>query len=73
MKTHLLKSTVNSFAKKPYLFNFSNNSLFTKINYSAYYKNSIKSFSFEQQKDKNKRHFMLLYRYVEDMHYKRGK
>ena len=35
------------------------------------YRNSFKSFTFEQTKDKQKRHFMLYYKYVEDMHYKR--
>ena len=39
----------------------------------AYNKNTTKLFSFEQNKEKIKRHFMLRYEFVEDMHYKRSK
>jgi hypothetical protein len=28
--------------------------------------------NFDQFKERPKRHFMVLYRYIEDMHYKRG-
>ncbi len=33
----------------------------------------VKNFSFEQTKEKQKRHFMLIYKFVDDMHYKRSK
>ncbi len=32
-----------------------------------------KRFSFEQTKEKQKRHFMLYYKFIDDMHYKRSK
>ena len=44
-----------------------------KINKNSLIRNQNKNFSFEQQKDKLQRHFMLFYRYVEDMHYRRSK
>lgn len=32
-----------------------------------------RKWNFDQFKDKPKRHFMIYYKFVEDMHYKRGK
>ena len=39
----------------------------------VYYKHQIRQFSFEQTKEKPKRHFMLQYKYCEDAYYKTGK
>jgi len=63
MKNILFK---NSFLLKQ------NKSIF-KLNY--FYNNQIKTFSFDQQqpKDKHQRSFMIYYKYVEDMHYRRSK
>jgi hypothetical protein len=32
-----------------------------------------RKYNFDQFKDRPKRHFVLLYKFVEDMHYKRSK
>lgn len=44
------------------------NSLMTSK--SLYKQFNLRRFSFEQKRDREKRHFMLLYRYVEDAEYK---
>jgi len=31
-----------------------------------------KRFNFDQYKERSKRHFVLIYRYIDDMHYKRS-
>ena len=50
---------------------FANNS-YKGLNLNTIYKVPIKT-NFDQFKEKPKRHFMIFYKYVEDMNYKRSK
>jgi hypothetical protein len=48
------------------------NKPFDSFNASNFYKFQIKN-NFDQFKERPKRHFVLLYKFVEDMNYKRSK
>lgn len=53
------------------------NFLFSRLlNNNNVLKNSFikttKRFNFDQYKERSKRHFVLIYRYIDDMHYKRS-
>ena len=38
---------------------------------NLFYKFNCNKFSFQQSKDLTKRHFVIMYKFIEDMHYKR--
>jgi len=46
-------------------------SQFKNHNLNSFIKTS-KRFNFDQYKERSKRHFVLIYRYIDDMHYKRS-
>ena len=52
-------------------FNFSNLKLLNKYSQNSFYKFNYNKFSFQQSKDLPKRHFVVIYKFIEDMHYKR--
>ena len=43
-----------------------------KININNQFFKFTKRFNFDQYKDRPKRNFLLIYRYTDDMHYKRS-
>lgn len=51
---------------------FSLHTLSKNNSYNSFLK-TIKRFNFDQYKERSKRHFVLIYRYTDDMHYKRSK
>ena len=48
------------------------NNTYKGLNLNNFYKTTAKT-NFDQFKEKPKRHFMIFYKYVEDMNYKRSK
>ena len=53
------------------MLNFTIKNLYAQKSKVKLYQNFSKNY-FDQTKDKPKRHFMLRYQYIEDMHYKRS-